>query len=360
MSCTPTDERLGRGAYSTVIKLVLNSDKKVQLAGKVFKFSDSIINKTMAAQKMINKLKKEVDIMVSLRHANIVECKGVCFLPSAMLPVLVMEKMKMSLHDYLLDKDNSNLPLETKVYFLLDTAKGLDYLHSHTPAIIHRDLTAKNVLLTSELTAKIADFGNSRMIELSDTGRGSMTAAPGTWDYMPPEAMGGSTIHYPSLDVFSFGHLSLFTITQMPLKPLLPPSYADSRGKLCIHHEVERRAQFLEAAENILYDDDPLLEMINNCLSNEPLERPSTKELVTILQGILFSGMYAQCVLAWGVPRGGSFTHLFLNLQLRHHKARHRKREKVQIWKEWKGNASQLKSCRLQSHQQRKYRVSNN
>ena len=94
--------------------------------------------------------------------------------------------------------------------------------------------------------AKIADFGNSRMIEL-DSGCGSMTNAPGTLDYMPPEAMGGATIHYPSLDVFSLGHLSLFTmISQMPLKPRLPPSYADSKDRQCyVCHEVERRAQFL-------------------------------------------------------------------------------------------------------------------
>ena len=59
VSCTPTDEELGRGTYSTVIILVLNDNEKVQLAGKVFEISDTIINETMVDEKMIDKLKKK-------------------------------------------------------------------------------------------------------------------------------------------------------------------------------------------------------------------------------------------------------------------------------------------------------------
>ena len=107
------------------------------MVGKVFEISDTIINETMVDEKMIDKLKKDVNIMVSLRHTNIVECKGVCFLPSTMLPVLVMEKMMTSLHDYLLE--NSNVSVKRKVSFLLDTARRLSYLHSctvHLPSYI--------------------------------------------------------------------------------------------------------------------------------------------------------------------------------------------------------------------------------
>ena len=207
MSCTPTGKKLGRGAYSTVIELSLNDNESVCLAGKVFKTNKSL-------KMMKEKLKRELQLMVDLKHENIVLCKGVCFLPSSTLPVLVMEKMKVNLHDYLLKPDNSDLLLERKVSFLLDTARGLDYLHSHTPAIIHRDLTAKNVLLDSQLRAKIADFGNSRFKDDCNTSHGTI---PGTLDYMPPEAMGGGAAHDSSLDVFSFGHLSLFTLIQTPL-----------------------------------------------------------------------------------------------------------------------------------------------
>jgi serine/threonine protein kinase len=56
--------------------------------------------------------------------------------------------------------------LTLKRSMLEDVARGLLYLHKHTPQIVHRDLTAKNVLLTSCFVARITDFGNSRIIDL--------------------------------------------------------------------------------------------------------------------------------------------------------------------------------------------------
>ena len=198
------------------------------MAGKVFR-----ITSTPQLQSLATKVCGEVITMLQLSHPNIVQCKGVALLPDqSPLPVLLMERLVTSLHAYLLNLDNSDLPLETKVSFLLDTAKGLDYLHSRTPAIIHRDMTATNVLLTSELTAKITDFGNSRMLDLDpNTTPTTFTTIHGTLEYMPPEAQGVTAqgfnkMFYPSLDVFSFGHLSLFTVTQTQVT-LLPPTFTD-------------------------------------------------------------------------------------------------------------------------------------
>ena len=198
------------------------------MAGKVFR-----ITSTPQLQSLATKVCGEVITMLQLSHPNIVQCKGVALLPDkSPLPVLLMERLVTSLHAYLLNLDNSDLPLETKVSFLLDTAKGLDYLHSRTPAIIHRDMTATNVLLTSELTAKITDFGNSRMLDLDpNTTPTTFTTIHGTLEYMPPEAQGVTAqgfnkTFYPSLDVFSFGHLSLFTVTQTQVT-LLPPTFTD-------------------------------------------------------------------------------------------------------------------------------------
>ena len=281
LTCVATGHVLGKGAYSKVIELKLEKDPSVLLAGKVFKTSSFLGKKVDDNDKLI----KEVDIMVQLTHPNIVAYKGVWFHPETLLPVLVMERMMTSLHAYLLKSDNSGLPVERKVSFLLDTASGLEYLHSRTPAIIHRDLTAKNVLLDSQLRAKIADFGNSRIMELHiDMSPDSMTTVPGTLAYMPPEAMGGSTHYGPSLDVFSFGHLSLFTLVQSQVHRLLPPSYHDSKGKVQVQLEVYRREQFMRKAKKLLYEDHSLLDLITQCLSNLPRQRPSAADLVTRLQ----------------------------------------------------------------------------
>ena len=75
-----------------------------------------------------------------------------------------MERLDGSLDDIL--ETVPNIPLVLKRSMLEDVSGGLFYLHKHTPQIIHRDLMAKNVLLTSSLVAKITDFGNARIVNL--------------------------------------------------------------------------------------------------------------------------------------------------------------------------------------------------
>ena len=279
----PTGTVLGSGTYGSVIELI---SAKETVAGKVFRMSS-----TVRLQAIADRMCEELIMMTQLHHPNIIQCKGMSLLVDQPLPVLLMERLMSSLHAYLLHPDNSNLPIEKRVSILLDTASGLDYLHSHTPAIIHRDLTAKNVLLDSELKAKIADFGNSRIMDLDPDCSPETTASlPGTLEYMPPEAVGGSVTHDPSLDVFSFGHLALFTITQTPVQPLLPPNYTDSTGKLCARSEVERREQFVEKTEQLLSENQSLMVMIKQCLHNNPAQRPCTGELVLELQEMITSG----------------------------------------------------------------------
>ena len=184
---TPTGTVLGSGTYGSVIELRSAGET---VAGKIFKMSSTVRLQTIASR-----VCGELIMMTQLHHPNIVQCKGVSLLMNRHLPVLLMEQMMTSLHAYLLHPDNSNLPVKRKMSILLDTAIGLDYLHSHTPAIIHRDLTAKNVLLDSELMAKIADFGNSRIMDLDpESTPETLTSLPGTLEYMPPEAQGGRVI----------------------------------------------------------------------------------------------------------------------------------------------------------------------
>ena len=274
---TPTGKMLGIGTYGSVIELRSAGET---VAGKVFRMSS-----TVQLQAVADRVCGELIMMTQLHHPNIVQCKGVSVLTDHPLPVLLMERLTTSLHDYLLHPDNSNLSVERKVSFLRDTASGLDYLHSQTPAIIHRDLTAKNVLLDSQLRAKIADFGNSRIMDLDpEASPETLTGLPGTLEYMPPEAQGGSVAYDPSLDVFSFGHLSLFTVTQTLIKPL-PPTYHDHlTDKVCCHSEVKRREKSVEAAELLLSENHPLLTLMKECLHNNPTRRPRTGELLTRLQ----------------------------------------------------------------------------
>ena len=168
----------------------------------------------VSVEDVASKYVQECQLMSDLRHPNITLFLGVCFLPNCQLPVLLMERLDGSLDDLL--EAVPNIPLALKRSMLEDVARGLLYLHKHNPQIIHRDLTARNVLLTASLVAKITDFGNSRIVNLQP-GQFARTLSrlPGTLVYMPPEALSASSRYGPSLDVFSFGHLALFTITQV-------------------------------------------------------------------------------------------------------------------------------------------------
>ena len=155
--------------------------------------------------------------MSNLRHPNITQFMGVCFLPNCQLPVLLMERLDGSLDGLL--ETVPNIPLTLKRSILEDVARGLLYLHKHNPQIVHRDLTTKNVLLTSSLVAKITDFGNSRIVNLQPGQLArTLSWSPGTPAYMPPEALTSASCYGPSLDVFSFGHLALFTLTQVKIE----------------------------------------------------------------------------------------------------------------------------------------------
>ena len=163
---------------------------------------------------MVHKYLQECQLMSSLRHPNITQFLGLCFLPGTQLPLLVMERLETSLDDLL--EHIPNLPLSLKRSVLEDVARGLLYLHNRPSPVIHRDLTSSNVLLTFSPVAKISDMGNSRIVNL----RGGQMARtlsklPGTLVYMPPEALDDTHRYGPSLDVFSYGHLALFTLTQV-------------------------------------------------------------------------------------------------------------------------------------------------
>jgi len=166
-------------------------------------------------EEVVERYRQECLLMGRLSHPNITQFLGLSFLEGSQLPLLVMEKLVMSLDDFL--QHAPHIPLQIKLSILLDTCRGLVYLHGYeSNPIIHRDLTARNILLSLSLTAKISDLGNSRMITMK-SGKLTQTLSknPGTSVYMPPEALDDIHRYGTTIDIFSFGVLSLFTLIQV-------------------------------------------------------------------------------------------------------------------------------------------------
>ena len=208
----PTGVTLGGGSYGVV--------EEVEMAGLVCagkKMYDALVDpRNQGTENMVERYYKECSLLAELRHPHIVQFLGICFFPDSRLPVLVMERLHTSLDDLL--EQYPDIPLHVKLSILHDVTKGLVFLHTRSPVVVHRDLTARNVLLDAAMTAKIADLGNSRITNLrpGQLAQTMTRGIPGTLVYMPPEA---STDHYgPPLDMFSFGHLSLFAAIQVYAK----------------------------------------------------------------------------------------------------------------------------------------------
>ena len=270
----PTGVYLGQGSYGDVLEVEYKGKK---YAAKKYRY--------VRSEYLIPVFGREHDIISSKRHRNIVPYYGVCKLATDGATVIVMERMEMNLSAYLEDQRNVNISITRKIQILYDVACGLNYLHTQRPAVIHRDLTATNVLLNSKGVAKIADFGNSCTIDLRDTPE-LLTSNPGTLDYMPPEALEGG--HYNDrLDIFSFGHLSIYVMIQKRPHPLLRPSYR-KHGRLMARTEVERRTLYLDEVKTKLPggEQHEMYSLIIRCLRDEADCRPSCAD-------ILFSDVFA-------------------------------------------------------------------
>ena len=96
----------------------------------------------------------------------------------------------------------------------LEIAQGLHFLHTHTPPIVHRDLTDKNVMLGKDGLVKIRDLGQSRL--KANNAEYFSTAQPGAIPFMPPKAMQEQSHYNEKLDILSLGVLMLEVATQQP------------------------------------------------------------------------------------------------------------------------------------------------
>ena len=158
----PTGRTIGDGSYGTVVELVMDG---LVCAGK--KLHDVLVERQNdGAQDILDKFVKECSLLSELRHPHIVQFLGICFIGSSNLPVLTMEFLPSCLDSLLENASTGVIPLVLKRSILSDVARGLTYLHARSPPVIHRDLTAKNVLLTPAFVAKIADLGVARILNL--------------------------------------------------------------------------------------------------------------------------------------------------------------------------------------------------
>ncbi|KAL7118226.1 hypothetical protein ACP275_03G122400 [Erythranthe tilingii] len=277
------DMIIGQGGFGTVYKGLLQDNTIVAI--KRSKRVDP--NQT---EQFIN----EVLVLSQVNHRNVVRLLGCCF--ETEVPLLVYEFVDngtLSSHVHNQDKARY-LSWETRLRIAAETAGVLSYLHSSaaTP-IIHRDVKSDNILLDHTFTAKVADFGASRLVPIDHTQLSTMVQ--GTFGYLDPEYMQTNQLTEKS-DVYSFGVVLLELLTGRGAIQFDKPEVEKNLSYFFL--SLLKQDRILEIVDDSIVGDnyEQILEvakLAKGCLNVKGEDRPSMKEVAMELEGLRLGGKHA-------------------------------------------------------------------
>ncbi|PIA50626.1 hypothetical protein AQUCO_01200079v1 [Aquilegia coerulea] len=264
---------LGEGGNGCVYK---GSVDNIEIAVKKSKRVD---------QDQIEQFLNEVDIVSKINHKNVVKLLGVCL--ETKVPMLVYEYVSNgTLSDHLHGKSQKSLhPWSRWLRIIAETAKALEYMHSLAdPPIVHRDIKTANILLDGKYTAKVADFGASKLIPL-DQAMGQ-TRGQGTMGYLDPEYLQTAELTVRS-DVYSFGVVVMELLCKR--KPL---SRGESGEMISIvkvftsmvaHNQLDEILNIGDLTEHEIGHVHTVAELAVRCVAMPSTDRPTMTEVTNVL-----------------------------------------------------------------------------
>ena len=243
-----TTRTIGTGGWGEVL------DGTVRVAVK--RLHIAILN-----QRNLERLQREMRLLAEVRHPNLVQFIGAVFDRSP--PLIVTELLDMNLRQAY---EQNRLGPGDRLSIFIDVAKALDYLHQRYEPIIHRDVSAPNVLLqrmpNNQWKGKVSDLGSANFLQNAQTmGEGAIV-------YSPPEVIPQAfdpLVEPPKqtvkIDVYSYGIVLCEVCTSRF------PKAEDYRNMIL---QVQR-------------ERPQVYELIVECTKRDPSDRPSMAEVIVEL-----------------------------------------------------------------------------
>ncbi|KAG8365132.1 hypothetical protein BUALT_Bualt18G0072600 [Buddleja alternifolia] len=250
-------ELLGSGAVKKVYR-AFDQEEGIEVAWnqvKLRNFSDD--------ETMINRLYSEVRLLGSLKHKNIIALYSVWRDEDRNTLNFITEVCTSgNLKEY--RKKHRQVSMTALKKWSRQILKGLDYLHTHDPCVIHRDLNCSNVFINGNVgQVKIGDLGLAATVGKNHSAHSLL----GTPEFMAPELYEEN--YTESIDIYSFGMCLLEMVTRE-----LP--YSECENVVKIYKKVISGVR--PQAMNKVKDPETKA-FIEKCLA-QPRARPSAAELL--------------------------------------------------------------------------------
>jgi len=217
--------------------------------------------------------------LATLRHPCLIRFIGIAFEPPALCIVTELAAGG-SLHS-LLHVQKVVLPEARTLRIIKQITEGVAFLHGQRPPCVHRDLKSANVVLDSELNAKLCDFGLTESMEKTHLSR--REAETGSPRYMAPEIFTPQSKLTEKLDIWSLACVIVEVITHQ-----LPHADCSTIQQVATKLVVHQQGPFEGAwATGVQPAFCRLLEL---CFARDPTGRPTAEAL---LNGLLsLPGLY--------------------------------------------------------------------
>jgi len=195
------DEEVGSGTYSTVYRGTWRKSKSntLHVAIKV------IDHKSASSEFVTHFLPREIEISKQLQHRNLLTT--MLFFEDAQRSYIVTELGRFDLLQYLRLKGALRESLCRRLFYEL--ASGIDYMHRNK--LVHRDIKCENLLITTDGTLKVVDFGFARRFSSDDD---LSSTYCGSTAYTAPEVLRAKSCYNPHLsDTWSCGIILFIMLT---------------------------------------------------------------------------------------------------------------------------------------------------